>query len=154
MAQPDLDIMMPAYADVFVGSEVASFDIPNREKLVSTKLDWSLESLKAVDAYLEYLHNNKSTLSGDDFSKASILAGAYVGEVIIKLSNEGHHWSHFSEYAKKHPKILNIISEDFYTQYLLVNKEGAMALPINKIARFIDEGPENSLYFYSVAELK
>lgn len=47
-----------------------------------------------------------------------------------------------------------MIPHTFGMQFLLVSRSGAMTMPINKVVRALEEGPENDLKFYASTECK
>jgi len=53
-----LDDMFSQFSEAFTGNMVGEGDIPYRNNLDVAKLDFSLESLKEVDFYLNCLHRN------------------------------------------------------------------------------------------------
>ncbi len=56
-------------------------------------LDYSLESLKHVDAFLEQLQSTPP--EGEEAARVVLRSGAYVGEVIRRNSSHQLHWVTF-----------------------------------------------------------
>ncbi|OUS30151.1 hypothetical protein A9Q99_06640 [Gammaproteobacteria bacterium 45_16_T64] len=152
--EPTLQEMLPAYAKVFSGNGKAPFQIPHKHLLDITKLDGSIASLTTVDAYLAKLTQADVALSIKEISMVSLLAGSYVGEVIIKASNKGHHWVPFSEYVKTHPTTQRTDPGNVYTEYLLVSKGEAFTTPINDVAHLLDSGKVFNVAAFATAQLK
>lgn len=151
---PSLETMLPAYAKAFAGKSKVPFQIPHPELLDVKKLDGSVASLTTVDNYLSKLHQDKANLSHKDISMVSMLAGAYVGQTIIKASTKGHYWMLFTEYAKKHPKAKRSEPESVYTEYILTNKAQTISMPINNVAHYLDSGQAFSVKDFAQAQLK
>ena len=69
-----------------------------RELLDGRRLDFSVESLKHLDSYLEALHS--SPPQQNDLVGVVLRCGAYVGEVIRKHASTTMHWVAFEEAAR------------------------------------------------------
>jgi len=55
----------------------------------------------------------------------------------------------------QHPKLKAMIPErSTPTCAFLVDDAGKMSMPLNKIARFIDEGEENSVQFFAHCDIQ
>ncbi|MFA6552537.1 MAG: hypothetical protein WCT19_03505 [Candidatus Paceibacterota bacterium] len=67
------------------GSEMPT---PLKEFLDAKKLDFSIESLKNVDLYLDQVRKNRESLTEDQLVKIVARCGAYCGEVIRKNSKK------------------------------------------------------------------
>jgi len=66
--------------------------------LDESTLDFSVESLKHIDAYLETLHS--APPQEEDVARVVLRCGAYVGEVIRRNSADKWNWITFAEAAK------------------------------------------------------
>lgn len=69
-----------------------------REFLDEKKLDFSIQSLKHLDAYLEAVHVEPP--QEDDLVRLVLRSGAYLGEVIRRNSPNEWNWVAFKEAAK------------------------------------------------------
>lgn len=69
-----------------------------RYLLKKEKLDFSLESLREIDRYLDELHVEPP--SGNDFFRVALRCGAYVGEVMRKVAPNTFNWVSYEEAAK------------------------------------------------------
>lgn len=152
----EIDDIFNEFARLFVGTIKDDVDVAFPHALRRKELDGSLESLHVIDEYLLYLHNTSPELSGRDWHVTVLRAGAYVGEVIRHGAPAGaFHWEDYNEYMPKSPRLADMIPErTAATCAFLVHSSGAMSMPLNKIARFIDEGPENSLHFFAKCDLR
>ena len=117
-----------------------------RDLLNPKKLDFSLESLRHIDEYLEYIHKN--TPDGNDFLRLVLRCGAYVGEVMRKHSNKEIHWVSYEDAAK--------CSESFRKFEYTVASAGvlwhgpeSMSFPLGKVCKFIENGNEDSVYSFA-----
>lgn len=143
------------FARAFVGRIKSDGEIAYPKKLDRSKLDFSLPSLKILDSYLAYLHKYVRSLSADEGNKSVLWGGAYLGEVIRRNAKRKYNWIDYDEYMPQHPQLRKLIPQrDVPTCAFLVTDTDAMTMPLNKIARFIGEGPENNTHYYASVECK
>jgi hypothetical protein len=153
----DLNTIFHEFALAFVSTiegfegEVAFPAALNRQLL-----DGTVESLHEVDRYLTYLHENRESIRKQEWAITLLRAGAYVGEVIRQAAPEGEfRWVDYDEYMPEHADLQGLIPERTpATCAFLVRPSGDMSMPLNKIARFIAEGPENSVHYFASCDLK
>jgi hypothetical protein len=152
----DLNSIFNEFARAFVGVLKIEGEIAFPKRLSRNLLDGSLESLHHVDEYLLFLHEHRDNISRPEWDLTLLRAGAYVGEVIRHSAPAGEfNWVDYNEYMPEHPELQRLIPERTCASCaFLVRRSGAMSMPLNKIARFIDEGPENSVHFFAVCDLK
>jgi hypothetical protein len=153
MGETDYASYCTDYADYFIKTAKGNESIAFRDKLDSKKLDYSFESLKVIDAYLEYLYKNRSKIGEHEEINTIVWGGCYIGEVIKRNSEKVFHWENYNTYIERNPKLKEIISYGPGTMVFLVDDRGAMTMPLNKVGRFIYEGPENNIHFYASGEL-
>ena len=82
-----------------------------------------------------------------------------MGEVIKRHSSKKFKWMNYHDYMAQSDQARKleesgILSYSASASIILVSSNSAMTLPLNKIARFIYEGPENNVHFYATGELK
>ena len=117
-------------------------------------LDGSLDSLHVVDAYLAKVHRQRRSISEIEWETTVLWGGAYVGEVIRHQREGDFQWMDFNEYMPSHPELKTLIPErTVATCAFLVGPRQAMSMPLNKVARFIEDGAENSVHFFAVCDL-
>ncbi len=117
-----------------------------REIIDPVKLDYSLDSLKHIDECLEIIRNNPP--DGNEFLRLVLRYGAYVGEVIKRNSKKKHHWVEHEE-AAKFSKIVKGFAESISTAGILWRDNEVMCFPLGKVCKFIENGSEDSVYFFS-----
>ena len=139
----------------FIGRlDGASGEIAFPERLRRSDLDGTLDSLRVVDEYLAELHKTRRRIGDDAWHKTVLWGGAYLGEVIRHETTNRFDWVDYNEYMPRHPKLQGIIPErTVATCAFLVLPNDYMSLPLNKIARFIDEGPENNVHFFARGDI-
>jgi len=150
MANDVLNTQMKEVADFFVGKFQADSDVLFAKELSRENLDYSLDSLKEVDRWLSILAKDEVDPNKQNSAETIIWTGAYVGEVIRKCSQQEYNWQRYDDAMKgQSDDIKNIIPSTFGTQFMLTTTHKGFTLPINKVIRFLAEGPENSLHFYA-----
>lgn len=158
MNQELLNQQLAEVAEIFAGTFKCALE-PERDLLLASelsrnKLNFSIESLHAVDQWLSALYSRKINVESDEAAESIIWCGAYIGEVIRRNSNNLYLWAAYTEYMDgRKDSLRSIIPYNFGTQFLLVTASGKVTLPINKVCRWLDEGPENNIHFYAQAEL-
>ncbi len=118
----------------------------SRELLDPDKLDFSLQSVRHLDEYLEAVHQHPP---GDDQLASVVLrAGAYLGEVIRKHSGQSYHWYDFKQAARL-SKMIKELGMSLSTVAVLAVDGETLCFPIGKVMKFIDNGPEDSTYRFA-----
>ena len=119
--------------------------------LIPEKLDYSLNSLKHIDKYLEQLHENQP--ADDEFLKITLRTGSYVGEVIRKHSKESYNWLNFEEAVKINSSLENF-GENLGTVGMLWSKPANFIFPLGKVLKFIENGNEDSVHSFANAVIE
>lgn len=117
-----------------------------RNLLDKSKLDFSMESLRHIDTYLEALH--LSPPEGHDLMRVALRCGAYVGEVMRKELPGTWHWVSHDE-AAKHSKMVAGFERSIATAGILWKGGEAMSFPLGKVCKFIENGNEDSVRFFA-----
>jgi hypothetical protein len=121
------------------------------ELLDEQQLNFSLDSLKDIDRYLEALHASPPTQ--EDLLIVALRCGAYVGEVIRKNSTSTLNWITF-EQAAKNSEYVKKLGRSLGTAGILWKDGKTMCFPLAKICKFIENGNEDSVYFFAEVILK
>jgi hypothetical protein len=152
----ELNDIFNEFARAFVGTVKDGTDIIHPELLNRDRLDGSVGSLHEVDRYLNSLHTIRQKLSDMDWGITVLRAGAYIGEVIRHSTPPGEfRWVDYNDYMPRHPELQPVIPErTVATCAFLVHRSGAMSMPLNKVLRFITEGPENSVHYFASCDLR
>lgn len=149
MSEPNLDDDLVEASELFTAKRKANYDVAAPSQLRRSDLDFSLDSLRHVDTYLSYVRKHRRKMSREEMEATLWWGGAYVGEVIKKISRKKYRWITHADYIAKHPKHAGILPLTLGTQVLLLAETGDFTLPVNKVVRFIEEGPENSVHYYA-----
>ena len=126
------------------------------DKLDLRALDYSLESLTAIDVWLGAVHATNleeagegragATLTGDGRGRNTVtLAGIYLGETIKRNSGLGWEWVPFDEFIAENPAFAEHYGTDAgLDEYVLVGEQG-VATPINSALKRVLNGPQDSV---------
>jgi hypothetical protein len=152
----DLNAIFNEFARLFVGTIRDEVDVAFPKALDRNRLDGSLDSLHEVDRYLDYLHEHRDEIQDEEWRLTLLRGGAYIGEVIRHAAPDGEfRWVDYNEYMAENPDLRKMIPErTAATCAFLVRRSGAMSMPVNKVARYIDEGPDNNVHFFASCDLK
>jgi hypothetical protein len=152
----DLNGIFTTFACAFIGTVKDEKDIAFPAALNRQMLDGTLESLHEMDRYLAFLHENRDRIQDEEWQITLLRAGAYLGEVIRRAAPDGEfRWVDYDEYMPSHPELQKVIPHrTAATCAFLVRRSGTMSMPLNKIARYIDEGPENNVHYFACCDLK
>ncbi len=123
--------------------------------LKNKELDFSYDSLKIVDQYLlEVRKTELDKLSNEQFTRIVVRAGAYVGETIRRNDKSKQwNWVDFENAQKINSKFFNDSEKSL--SYAAVLTDGQQfTFPLNKVIKFLNNGEEDSLYFYAVSSSK
>ena len=109
-------------------------------------LDYSLESLKHVDAFLEQFHSTPP--EGDEAARVVLRSGAYVGEVIRRNSSHQLYWVTFKE-AARCSKLVKGLEHSLATAGILWKDPQNMCFPLAKVLKYLENGSEDSVYSFA-----
>ena len=77
-----------------------------RELLNASALDFSVDSLAAIDSYLDAIRLD--TLDEGDLMRIVLRCGAYVGEVVRRHSSVELHWVDYDEAARESKMVKDV----------------------------------------------
>jgi hypothetical protein len=150
----EIDDIFHEFAAAFAGAFDDAKPICFPDQLRRAALDLTLGSLKHVDSYLSYLHRNNTKIIDEQWHSTVLYGGAYVGEVIRHETNNYYRWIDYNDYMPGYPELKSLIPERTTpTCALLVDDQDRMSMPLNKVARYIDEGEENSVHFFAHCDI-
>ena len=122
---------------------------PGRELLDPSKLDFSLLSLGHVDDYLDAVRAR--ALSDRDRAVVVLRAGAYVGEVIRRAAeSRSYHWLGRDAAIRVRPSIADMPGPQIGTMAVL-QSGGKLVFPLAKVAKFLENGREDSVQIFAAA---
>lgn len=152
----DVNEIFEEFAAAFVGEIEGEGDIVHAGRLGRGRLDYSLESLKAVDEYLAHLHEEPPERLDQAWVNAVLWGGAYVGEVVRRNAPRRYDWVDFDDFIVAWPDTARILGDEKQLGIcaLLTAGGGGFTLPINKMLRFIYDGPADSVHFYAACEVR
>jgi len=152
---PEVNEVFAEFAAFFSGHLPGDGTIAHEDQLDRTRLDFSLESLHVVDAYLEFLHAHRPEPLGQEWGRAMLWGGAYVGEVIRRHGKQRYDWVDYDDFVKEFPRTIEILGNEKGLGWcaLLTFGRSGFTLPINKLLRFLFEGSGESVYLYALHEV-
>ncbi len=150
----NINCALEELAALFANGSNEGDEIISSERLDRSRLNYSLESLGAVDDYLAYLHENRPQRMAQQWDKSILRCGAYVGEVIRRNSSRSYNWVDFDLFVRDFPRSKQLLGSEktLACCALLSVGGGQFTLPINKVIKFIHNGEEDSVWFYASAE--
>jgi hypothetical protein len=143
------------FAELFAGAWLDE-DVAFPERLDRSQLDFSLDSLHVVDRYLTFLHENLPEQMGREWVNVVLWGGAYVGEVIRRHASRNYDWVAFEDWLSEHPEQVHFLGTEKSLELcaFLTPGGGGLTLPLNKVYKFLFEGPSESVWFYATAEVR
>jgi hypothetical protein len=150
----DINPVFEEFAELFAGRIQSPNEIAFPEQLRREGLDYSFNSLALVDQYLTYVHEHAAEMDDEQWKPTVMRAGAYVGEVLRRASGYAWSWIDYEDYMPLHPDLQEMIPERTAATCAFVhNEKGSMRMPLAKVARYIDEGPENNVQYFVGCDL-
>jgi len=117
----------------------------NSELMDADDFDFSLESLKCLDSYLSIVREKQ--IKEKDKLRIILRAGAYAGEVLRRRSRATYYWLSYEE-ALKHGKNPSRWGDSIGASYVLFRRPHSFAYPMGKVSKFLENGSEDSLYYF------
>lgn len=112
------------------------------------KLDFSVESLKHVDEYLETIRKDKEVEK--EWNRVVLRAGAYVGEVVRRNDKKTQwQWIDLDTAKSLDPKFFGSMPNAIASAAMLYNSKSGFAFPLGKIEKYLENGSEDSVYFFA-----
>ncbi len=135
---------------MFASPELVSDDpTPGAELLDPSRLDFTVESLGFVDDYLEQMRQRQMEEGGEAYCKLVLRCGAYVGEVILRNARaKTYHWLDYKGARRIAPSIAHF-GESLGAAAVLWDSASGLTFPLGKVQKFLDNGREDSVYFFA-----
>jgi hypothetical protein len=124
---------------------------PWRDLIDPGALDYSLDSLRRIDDYLDLIR--QVPLNQQDQVRVVLRCGAYVGEVIRRNSGAGFRWVDYKS-AARDAKYVRRAGEYLGTMGVLRVDANTMCFPLAKVCKFLESGREESLEHFARVILK
>lgn len=117
------------------------------DKINKKQLDYSLDSLKVLDEYLEIIRKDKKILE-KDLMIIILRVGAYLGETIKRNSSVEMHWQDYNSVLKINTN-LSTFENNLLVSAILVGPDKELIFPLAKVHKYIENGKEDSLEFFA-----
>jgi hypothetical protein len=122
-----------------------------REHLDRRRLDFSVDSLKHVNDYLDAIRKDKDVeTQGVTRARVVLRAGAYVGEVIRKNDNKVQwRWIEHEGARQVNPKLFESLGKTTATAAVLYDGNKGFVFPLAKVEKYLNNGAEDDVYFFA-----
>src|SRR5262249_16132962 len=122
-----------------------------REHLDQRKLDFSVESLKHINDYLEVIRKDKDVENqGKTRAIVVLRAGAYVGEVIRKNDKKVQwRWVDYEGAKQVEPKMFESFGKRIATAAVLYDGNKGFVFPLAKVEKYLNNGAEDNVYLFA-----
>ncbi len=102
--KPDIVADIPLLSQIMAGrGRFSGNGLPLQEQLPASQLDFSVESLRALDVYLAAVHAQLGSFQTDALNNLTLGAGAYIGEVLRRHLSKNWAWMNYADYFKTRP---------------------------------------------------
>jgi len=121
--------------------EDVSKDDWDKENLTKRNLDFTLESIKYIDLYINRLLNTEmgTELLNKHFDNFVVRIGAYIGEVIRRNSKQNFYWYKFDSVYNFSSKLKGVDINNKHQHSLLYSKKkDRVILPMYVISQFLE----------------
>jgi hypothetical protein len=116
--------------------------------LDARKLDYSVDSLKHVDEYLEKIRKDKEVEK--TWNRVVLRAGAYVGEVIRRNDKKTKwQWIDFDAAKSINPKFFSQVGKSIAVAMVLHDGKDGFTFPLAKVEKYLENGSEDSVYSFA-----
>ena len=121
---------------------------PGSESLDAARCNFSLESLRVVDAHLEAVRARR--LEGPAMMKLVLRCGAYVGEVVRRRAATGKpwHWITYDEAVTLDARLASL-GQGLGTAAVLWDGESGFVFPLARVGRYLENGAEDSVRVFA-----
>jgi len=147
----DMVSNIPQFCDILTGK--AHFDdrgLPLEAQIPRPALDFSVDSLRALDRFLAQVAAAAPTLSSQAIGDLALVAGAYLGEVI--RGNTADHacwnWVNYDDYALAHPEFRKQRPREFGFLAFLDSAQNT-TYPLAHVAALLAKAPLPPTYIFA-----
>ncbi len=151
----ELETTVGIYSDMLLGKASGERSVAFPEQLDSSQLDFTLDSLRGIDRYLEQVRAQHDGLSGLLYLNTVVAVACYLGEVIRRGTPGGEcQWVRAAQSTLDSSQT-GINLGDF-TDIVLASKGAATPLRLTGVvARMAGSGGyQSSVYEYAVLSMK
>lgn len=120
-----------------------SDDVWDKENLTKRNLDFTIESIRYIDLYVNRLRNTEmsTALLNEHFDNFVVRIGAYIGEVIKRNIKQDFYWYQFDS-VKNYSSKLDEVYNSIKPQSLLYSKKrDTVILPMFVVSKFLEGNP-------------
>ncbi|MCE1183838.1 MAG: hypothetical protein LWW81_16270 [Rhodocyclales bacterium] len=130
--------------------------LPYRDWLKQIRLDYSLDSLKRIDALLEHMHKTEASdpeafLADQGKQTFLSLLGFYVGETIATAHQKPCLWQSYDEFIAQEPEMAKVWPRQFESSLICSLAEKTQMLPLVAIVVRLFVGPDEKSVWHSAS---
>ena len=114
---------------------------------LARQLDFSIESLLKVEAFLDSAHGRVA--NSQAFMVLTLRAGAYLGEVIRRNGGERLHWLAYDEASKLSKSVAESGQSLGNCAILWHSAKGEFSFPVGKVLKYVKNGAGDSIKFFA-----
>jgi hypothetical protein len=119
-----------------------------REHLDRRRLDFSVESLRHVNEYLEGIRKEQAVER--QWAVVVLRAGAYVGEVIRRNDQKVRwRWIDYEGAKQVEPKLFESFGRRIATAAVLYDGNKGFVFPLAKVEKYLNNGAEDDVYLFA-----
>jgi len=134
-------------AGLFIGEAILG-ELPEAP-LNAAALNYSIDSLRAVDDYLAAVHVSGGT--PEQVFRLIVRAGSYVGEVLRHNAPITLSWMRYDRAPAAIDHVTNGMGEHPAAMGVLIGESDLALLPLGKVFKFLEDGPTESTHYYAQA---
>lgn len=108
--------------------------------------DYSLSSLVSIEDYLQKVEPQLD--QREKYVRVVLRVGAYLGEVIRRNSARPLNWYDFKQALKLNKGIAQY-GQSLETKAVLLGDSGLTFFPLNKVAKFLQNGSQDSIHYFA-----
>ena len=125
---------------------------PGSESLAGDQCNFSVESLRVVDAHLESLRGRR--LEGPALMKLMLRCGAYVGEVVRRHAATGKpwHWITYDEAVRLDSRLAPL-GQGLGTAAVLWDGQSGFFFPLARVGKYLENGAGDSVRVFALGVL-
>jgi hypothetical protein len=121
---------------------------PGSESLNVARCNFSLESLRVIDAHLEGMRGRR--LQSPELMKLVLRCGAYVGEVVRRHASTAKpwHWITYEEAVRLDPRLASL-GQTLGTAAVVWDGESGFCFPLARVGKYLEHGSEDSVHVFA-----
>jgi hypothetical protein len=131
---------IPAICHILLGhGQFGHGGLPLQAQVPVAQLDFSLDSLKALDSWLAAVHGQRASLEAGPLSNLVLAAGAYLGETMRRNAARPWQWTNYDDYFSTHPANPNLAKDPGTCAFLIGPERAVLPMRACNVAAWGDQ---------------